>query len=146
MFIKKWQWRLLRKNQRVTIKVIGETGSLNKQAILDTGSSNCAFSQDDFHVLFNGQKIGKPEPVRGIGDAQEISRRVSIELLSENGQLIRKLTNVSASFILDRLGIDHETGQEKVIPFDEAIFGVANAMDQFKWTLDYPGETMTLTE
>jgi hypothetical protein len=148
MFIKKWKWRLSGKNQRVSIRVFGlDMGNpLSFQAILDTGSSNCVFSQDDFHVLFSGQKIGKPEPVRGIGDAQEISRLVSIELLSENGELIRKLTNVSASFILDRIGIDAETGEEKIIPFDEAIFGIANAMDQFKWTLDYPGATMTLTE
>jgi hypothetical protein len=148
MFIKKWRWKLAGKNQRVSIRVFGANKKkpLTFQAILDTGSSNCVFSQDDFQTLFEGESLTGAQPVRGIGGAMEISRRVSIELYSHNGELIEEITNVSASFILDRVELNPKTGKSEVIPFDEALFGVSNAMDRFKWVLDYPEGEMTLSK
>ena len=144
MFIdEKWRWPLAGKNQRITIRVIGKTGSLPKDAIFDTGSTNCAFSEDDFYTLFAGESKAGAVPVRGIGIAEELSRRVTIEIYSHKKELIETITNVSASFILDSFVPDKKTGQIKRVPFDEAIIGVSNAIDRFRWVLDYPAAKMT---
>jgi hypothetical protein len=146
MFIKKWRWKLSGTNQRVSIRVFGSNKEkpLPFEAILDTGSSNCVFSQEDFQTLFEGEPLTGEKPVRGVGGAMEISKRVSIELYSSDGELIEKITNVSASFILDRQERNPETGKMEPILFDEALFGVSNAMDRFKWVLDYPQKEMVL--
>ena len=140
-------------NQRVSIRVFGTNRKmpLTFDAVLDTGSSNCVFSQEDFQTLFEGEPLTGAKPVRGIGDAMEISRRVSIEVYSVDGELIEKITNVSASFILDRkkkIDDPDNPGKKKTItvPFDEALFGVSNAMDRFKWILDYPDGEMLLSK
>jgi hypothetical protein len=143
MFTEKWRWPLVGKDQRITIRVIGKTGSLAKNAIFDTGSTHCAFSEDDFSVLFAGESKAGAAQVRGVGVAREISRRVTIELYSQSGELIEKITNVSASFILDSSIHDEKTGEKKIVPFDEAIIGISNVIDRFRWVLDYPGAKMT---
>jgi hypothetical protein len=130
MFIKKWSWTLSGKKQRIKLKVIGKTDFFIVDAIFDTGADGCAFPKYVFNRIFKGDTAQDTIVVRGVGETKAVSRRVSIEILSNKGELIRKITNVEASFILD----------EK---FEVSLFGVSNAMDKFKWILDYPEGKMT---
>jgi len=143
MFTDKWHWPLVGKNQRIKIRVIGKTGNLAKDAIFDTGSSNCVFSEDDFFILFSGESLRDAAQVRGVGFAQEVSRRVTIEIYSVEEELIERITNVSASFVLNSVVYNKKTGKNESIPFDEAIIGVSNVIDRFRWVLDYPAAKMT---
>jgi hypothetical protein len=137
-------WNLNGKNHRKKIKIIGKTGSLIKDAIFDTGSSNCVFSEDDFKILFAGESLSNATVVRGIGFAKEVSRRITVELYSEENKLIDVITNVSASFILDTERFDNKTGKKVKVPFDEALIGVSNVIDRFCWVLDYRSKIMTI--
>ena len=101
-------------------------------AILDTGSDCCAFPKHVFDMIFENDKANTYITIRGIGETKAVSRRVSLEIFSNDGIIIQKLTNVEAWFILD----------EK---FEVALFGVLNAMDKFKWVLDYLAGKMTLS-
>lgn len=51
-------------------------------------------------------------------------------MLSCDDEVIQKITNVEAAFILDK-------------KFKVSLFGVSNAIDLFKWVLDYPEGEMT---
>ncbi len=130
MFIKKWRWRLSGKKQRIRLNVIGTTGNFVVNAIFDTGADTCVFPPHVFRRIFKGDQAHDVEVVRGVGETQAVIRRVSIEVLSCDGEVIQKITNVEAAFILD----------EK---FKVSLFGVSNAIDLFKWVLDYPEGEMT---
>ena len=132
MFIKKWSWQLSSKQQRIRIKVIGKTGFFIADAIIDTGSDCCAFPKHVFNMIFENDKTENAITIRGVGETKAVSRRVSIELFSDDGTIIQKLTNVEAWFLLDE-------------NFKVSLFGVSNAMDKFKWVLDYPAGKMTLS-
>ena len=132
MFIKKWGWELKGKQQHIRIRVIGKTGHLNISAIFDTGADCCAFPKYVFDRIFKGDKAKDTVIIRGVGETKAVSRRVSLEIFSDDGTIIQKLTNVEAWFLLDE-------------NFKVSLFGVSNAMDKFKWVLDYPAGKMTLS-
>jgi hypothetical protein len=130
MFTKKWRWQLPGRKQRIRLNVIGKTGSFVMDAIFDTGADTCVFPLHVFRRIFKGDRAADVEKVRGVGETMAVSRRVSIEILSVDGEIIEKITNVEAAFILDK-------------NFKVSLFGVSNAIDRFKWVLDYPRAEMT---
>lgn len=130
MFTKKWRWNLPGRKQRIRLNIIGKTGSFPVDAIFDTGADTCVFPQHVFKRIFKGDRATDVETVRGVGETKAVTRRVSIEVLSVDGEIIEKITNVEAAFILDK-------------KFKVSLFGVSNAMDRFRWVLDYPESEMT---
>lgn len=130
MFTKKWRWCLPGRKQRIRLNIIGKTGSFPVDAIFDTGADTCAFPPHVFRRIFKGDLATDVAPVRGVGETKAVTRRVSIEILSVDGDVIEKITNVEAAFILDK-------------NFKVSLFGISNAIDRFRWVLDYPSSEMT---
>ena len=132
MFSKRWKWELRSgRHQRVFVRVIGKTGSVTANAIIDTGSGISIFNKETFKELFKGDNASDTFEIHGIGVTRGVSRRVSLEIFSTNGELIRKITNVEADFIMDDR-------------FQESVLGISNVLDQFKLVLDYPAGEMVV--
>lgn len=130
MFTEKWRWQLPGRKQRIRLNIIGKTGTFPMDAIFDTGADTCVFPLHIFRRIFKGDNAADVETVRGVGETKAVTRRVSIEVLSVDGEIIEKITNVEAAFIIDK-------------KFKVSLFGISNAIDRFKWVLNYPGAEMT---